>query len=240
MRIAAAVLGVVVAAGTACGGNGNGDRTAAGSAIEPEAQKRAESVVLTLSDFPTGWRASAPEEEEGGEELRKCIGIDYSGLTRIGDADSKDFAMGESTEASSQASVFENERQAEDWMKEYSKGMNSNTVEDCFQDIVEANVRKESTGKDTFKLGDVDVGQLSFTSPDVDEAAAWQVVIPVEVTEGIGKGLSPSVYVEFVILREGDTVASVETQDVLTEFDPELRGKLVQAVAGRMSDSSNY
>jgi hypothetical protein len=43
---------------------------------------------------------------------------------------------------------------------------------------------------------------------------------------------------EIVTLRQGDTVADVKTSDVLTQFDPELRDKLVQAVAGRMSDSA--
>jgi hypothetical protein len=63
-------------------------------------------------------------------------------------------------------------------------------------------------------------------------------VIPVEITSGAAEGLSPDVYIELVALREGDTVASVRTQDVLTEFDPELRNQLVQTVAGRLSEPS--
>ena len=38
--------------------------------------------------------------------------------------------------------------------------------------------------------------------------------------------------------NEGDTVAGLTTQDVLTEFDEELRNQLVQTVAGRMSEPS--
>jgi hypothetical protein len=40
-----------------------------------------------------------------------------------------------------------------------------------------------------------------------------------------------------VTLREGDAVAILTTQDVLTEFDRDLRDKLVHAIAGRMSES---
>jgi hypothetical protein len=83
-----------------------------------------------------------------------------------------------------------------------------------------------------------DVGELSFSPPDVDEAKAWQIVIPVEITSGVGEGFTPDVYIEQVLLREGDTVARVFTEDVLTEFDEELRNQLVQTVAGRMSESS--
>jgi hypothetical protein len=232
MRMVAAVVGVVLAAGAACGGNGGGDDTAAGRAIEPEAQDRAEAIVLKLSDFPNGWRASAPEDEEGGEEFRKCIGVDYSRLTMIGEAESQDFAMGESTEASSEVSIFKSDQQAEGGIREFSEGMRSETVEDCVRDLVEQAFR----GERSLEVGEIDVGELSFTPPDVDEAEAWQIVIPVEITSGVAEGLSPDVYLEFMTMREGDTVADVRTSDVLTEFDPDLRGKLVQAVAERMSE----
>ena len=204
------------------GGNGGGDDTASERAIEPEAQERAESIVLKLTDFPNGWRASAAEEDESQNEFNKCIGVDYSGLTRIGDAESQDFAKGDSTEASSEVAVFESDQQAEDGMSEYATGMSSSAAEDCFQDLIEEALR----GEKGFKLGEVDVGELSFTPPDVDEAKAWQIVVPVEITSGAGEGFSADAYVEQVMLREGDTVASVTTQDVLTEFDPELRNQL--------------
>jgi hypothetical protein len=228
---AAAVLVAV----PACGGNGGGgDDTAPGSAIEPAAQKRAESTLLKLADFPDGWRASAPEDQGGQEKFNKCLGVDLSGLTKIGDADSKDFAKGESTQASSSTVIYKSDQQAEDAISKAGAAMSGTAAEGCFQDVVEKAVR----GEKGFKLGDVDVGELSFTPPDVDEAKAWQIVIPLEVTSGALKGLSPDVYIELVALREGDTVASVTTQDVLTEFDSELRNQLVQTVAGRMSGSS--
>jgi hypothetical protein len=87
MRMMAALVGVVFAATGACGENGNGDETASGRAVEPEAQERAESILLKLADFPTGWRASAPEADESGrDKFNQRIGVDYSQLTRIGEA----------------------------------------------------------------------------------------------------------------------------------------------------------
>ena len=75
---------------------------------------------------------------------------------------------------------------------------------------------------------------MSFTPPaESDDARAWQLAIPFEITRGAGAGLSPTVYMDMVALREGDTVALVLAVDVLTPFDSELRDQLVAAVAGR-------
>ena len=74
--------------------------------------ERAEAMVLQLSDFPTGWRGSAPEEADR-EGFRTCVGTDLSGFTKIGEAESQDFATGDSTSASSEAIVYTDEEQAE-------------------------------------------------------------------------------------------------------------------------------
>jgi hypothetical protein len=188
VRMMATLAGVVLAATAACGGNGNGDDTASGRAIEPEAQQRAESIVLKLSDFPNDWRASAPEADKSGrDKFNGCIGVDYSGLTRIGDAESQDFAKGDSTEAMSDAVIFKDEQQAEDAMSEHSEGLGGTAAEDCFQDLVEEALKGEAG----IKLGEIDVGELSFTRPEVDDAKAWQNRDPGrDHFPGLARGLS--------------------------------------------------
>ena len=156
-------------------------------------------------------------------------------LTEIGDANSQDFATGEWMEAWSEATIFKSDQQAEDGMSELAAAMNGSAAEQCFQDLSEEGFK----GEESFKVGEVDIGELSLTMPDVEETKAWKIVIPVEVTSGAVEGLSPHVYIEFVALREGDAAATVTTLDVLTEFDPELRNELVQTVAGRMSEPSS-
>lgn len=228
---------VLLAGLSACGGSGDEGSSGDGTSsveIDAAAQERAEAIVLELADFPTGWRASAAEEdEEGAEKLRECVGVDYSDLNRIGEATSQDFARDQS-EVSSDTAVFADEGQASAWMDEYTGGMNGSGAEDCFQKTVEDSFNEQN--RTDVKLGEVDVGQLSFTPPpDVDESAAWQVVVPVEITSGAGEGLTPNVYIEFFVLREGDTAAVVQTSDVLTEFDPTLRDQLIATVASRMT-----
>jgi hypothetical protein len=50
------------------------------------------------------------------EVFNECISVDYSGLTRIGDAESQDFFAqgGSATQASSAVVIFDDEQQAED------------------------------------------------------------------------------------------------------------------------------
>jgi hypothetical protein len=104
--------------------------------------------------------------------------------------------------------------------------------EDCVKELMEDALEGEDV-----KVGEIDVGELSFTPPPrVDQAAAAQVAIPLEVTSGSTKGMSVTVYLDLIHLREGDELVYVSTQDALTPFDSDLRDDLLQAVASRMSD----
>ena len=238
------MLGVILATVSACGGGDSGgggsDVRTSAEAIEPEAQQRAESIVLKLSDFPTGWRGSAPEGSDDDDDgFRECVGTDYSALTRIADAESHDFSMGESAEVTSDVAIFKDEQQASDALAEFSKGMNGTAAEDCFQDRIEKAARDESTGSDEFNFGEVDIGQLNIKRPEkVEDTAAWQIVVPVEITSGVGEGFTPSFYIEYIALREGDAVAYVTTQDSFDPLDSGLRDKLVATTAGRMEESA--
>ena len=237
--IAVLALIVLLVAAGACGGDDDeGEATASGTAIEPEAQQRAESIDLTLVDLPDGWRVAAPESDDdtGREVFNECISVDYSGLTRTGDAESQDFfAQGGQAEqqASSAVVIFDDEQQAGDAMSKYSEGFGGSAAENCFQDVIE----RTNKGFEAFKLGEADIGELSFTPPDVDEAQAWQIVIPVGFPSEAGEGPEPNLYLELVLLREGDTTARLLTQHLQTEFDRDLRDKLIQTLADRMSES---
>jgi hypothetical protein len=231
----AAFVAIAVAASAGCGGDGESAAkgTRAKRAIQTEAQARAESMVLELSDFPEGWRASAPDKDAAAEDrFRDCLGSDYSALTLIGDAESKDFAKEEAT-ISSDATVFASEEQAEEAGKEISDGMEGKGAEDCFRDVVEKSIKQESPETE---IDEVDVGELSFAAPgDIAEARAWQIAVSFHVKSGAAKGLTPTAYIDFVVLREGDSLASLRSSDVLSPFDSELRDMLLRAVASRMA-----
>jgi hypothetical protein len=233
MRVAVALIAVAFATGgTACGGGGSSEgRGAAKREITADAQAQAKAINLRLSDFPDGWRASTPDEDTAGEKkFRKCIGADDSDVTLIGDATSKDFAQGESAEASSEAQITKTADQAAAGMEKLKTGIGGPRTKDCLRDAI-----GDTPGA---KVGEIEVGELKATPPtNVDEGQAWEIVVPVELTSGATKGLSASVYIDVVFLRKDNIVGTVSTVDVLSPLDETLRAHLVRTVARRMSQS---
>jgi hypothetical protein len=232
MRVAVAPALAVVAVASGCGGGGDSNSGAAKRTIAPDAQAQAKAINLRLSDFPDGWRASTPDEDTAGQKkFRKCIGADYSGVTITGEATSKDFAQGESAEASSKGQITKTPAQAEDGMRQLATGLAAPGTKDCVRDAIGS-----TPG---YKVGDIDVGKLKATPPaNVDEAQAWEIVVPVEISSGATKGLSASVYIDLVYMRKDNIVGSVSTVDVLSPLDEALRAHLVRTVARRMSASA--
>jgi hypothetical protein len=146
---------VALAAGTACGGGGDSGSGAAKREIAADAQEQAKAINLRLSDFPDGWRASTPDEDTAGQrKFRKCIGADYSDVTLIGEASSKDFAQGESAQASSEAQITKNVAQATDGMNRLAEALAGSATKDCVRNAI---------GKTSgYKVGEIDVGELKF------------------------------------------------------------------------------
>src|SRR5262249_12560647 len=230
MRVAVALLIVTLVAGTGCGGGGSNNSGAAKRSINADAQGRAKSMLLQLADFPEGWRASypSPEDRGGQAKFRKCLGVDYSSINLTGDARSRDFAKGDTAQASSEAQIAGSAAQARQGFEQFATSMNGSKVKDC--------VKKLIPKSSDYKVGNVDVGQLRATPPaNVDEAKTWQIVIPLEVTSGTGKGITATAYIDFVALLKDDAITTVEGLDVFTPFDSALRDHLVKTVAGRMT-----
>lgn len=138
------VLALSCVAVTACGGDGEGSEGSSEllRAIEPEAQARAESMLLKLSDFPDGWRAEEPaeEDEESEEAFRMCVDADFSGFTVVGDARSDEFAMEEAV-ATSGAKVFDTEQMAAAAVAEFSESFSSDEADTCMNEFAEVRGR---------------------------------------------------------------------------------------------------
>jgi hypothetical protein len=197
-------------------------------------------MVLQLSDFPEGWRASSPEPADvRQDEVNTCIGLDYSGITITGEAASQEFAMGESAEIDSETRVYASTQEAETASQKYLAAFADDaTVEDCFRDVLEQALGEQGDAEVGLKIGELDLGELSFTPPPgIEESKAWQIEVPFEITSGEFEGASETLYLEQVVLRQGDVRAIVRTQDEGSPFDAALRDELVRAVASRMQAS---
>jgi hypothetical protein len=188
---------------------------------DSQAKAAAESMLLRLKDFPTGWRADAPGDEEG------CAGIEklrdrYIVLAK---AESDDFARGDSTEAASSAGIFGDEAQARDALNYLEGSVQSERFRDCLND----SLRKDARLGVTF--GDVRVGQASFPALG-DRSSAWEIVVPFET-----QGISESAYIDAVFIRRGTALGIVFFSDVFSPFDEQMREHLVRLVDERMKDA---
>jgi hypothetical protein len=172
------------------------------------------------------------DDNEGRDEFWACTGQDFSAFTIIGEADSGDFAMGETAEVSSEADIFESEQMAADALAEAAAGYESEEADTCATELI------PDPSDDDFDFGAIQLDPVSFTPPTgLDEARAWQLVIPVEGASGTeSEGVTVTAYGDLVALRDGDAVVLLKALDVFSPFDPELRNQLAQSIAERMID----
>jgi hypothetical protein len=235
MRVPVALVALAVAAGAGCGGGGSSDTGAAKGTINADSQRRAKSMLLRLSDFPAGWRASAPDPVDKGVQanLRKCVGIDFSTQNVTGKATSRDFGKtGQTTDAYSGATIVGSPAQAQDRFEQEEAIMSGSKVTDCATKLFQGLFQ----GSADYKVGEVDVGELRITVPEnVEKARGWQFAILLVVTSGASKGSPAIAYIDFVELLNNDALAQVSTLDSPTPFDPMLRDQLVRTVAARMT-----
>jgi hypothetical protein len=221
---------------SACGGDEDGESESNQfkRAIEPQAQERAESVLLTSSDFPEGWdtEPADPDDEDSDEAFNDCIGADYSDFTLIGEAESDDFTRGQAARASSEAEVFENEEMASDAIAELTEGFGSDEATTCMNEMLGEFEDEE------VEITKAELEELDFTAPPgLDDANGWQIAFTIEGKEGTqSEGASIVAYIDLIQLRSGDTTAEVSKLDVGAPFDPDMRDDLVAGVAGRLAE----
>lgn len=235
-RAILAILGAAALVGLpGCGGDDSGESEEASTSkreIRPEAQQEAERLVLLPADFGAGWRASPPDQvdESTQDEFRRCVGLDGSELTIAGEADSDEYSTKNTTRASSSSTVFADAAGAETAISKLVESMDTGTAEDCMSDLIEKSGRQSSAG---VSFGAVGIGELDFRMPpEIDEARGWQITIPLTIEGETG---SPTIYLDVVALREGESLVTVEAQSLEQAFDPGFRDRLLGAVAGRMA-----
>jgi hypothetical protein len=200
-----------------CGGDDSEQGAGqAQTAIEADAQERAETIVLSLDDFPSGWRAEPEDDEEN--QGPECLDLDFSDLTVNGRAESPDFLRGEATLVSSLAAVFDSANAAEAAFERLA----NQGLADCLADWM-----REQSDEDV-QITDASAGELAF--PDLgDRSAAYQVALQLET-----EGFTPSAFADLVFIQRERALSLLMFVDVLTPFPDDEKEELATAVAGRM------
>ena len=227
---------VVAAVLLGCGGDGGDDASTAGAqprtAIDPQQQQRAETMSLALGDFPPGWRASDPDDSNDAD-FDKCNTNDLSGFTKVGDAESQEFKMGNS-QISSSTSIYATDEEAKEVLDLGAGVLTDQSQADCFADSFREALQKDPDTRQ-YEVGDAELGELSFVPPTgVEESRAFQIVLPLEA-----KNSSNDVVVEAVVLHQGDALVALTTVGVDEPVNRSLRDALAQALAGKMAAAAS-
>jgi len=224
-------LGLVALAASCGGGSNETQAPVSGTqaATEPtetqpslsvaEAKVLAASMNLRLTDFPSGWRADPPGEDDQNCSALESLKEKYDLAAR---EPSKKFAHGDITYTYSTANLFNDEATARDALNYVEGSIQSDEFRDCVSEGLRRAVQEGVT------IGEITVGQVSF--PTLGErSSAWEIAVPIEA-----EGSSATAYFDVVFIVQGNAMSSVDFFDLGSPFDEQERERLSRLVEDRM------
>ncbi|MEJ7628875.1 MAG: hypothetical protein WKF54_04715 [Nocardioidaceae bacterium] len=201
------------------------------------AQSAANAALLSISDLPAGWSTSKDESDDSETaefetQLADCLGAPSS-IVNADEAavhvESPDFDSPDgNTTISETLSVDRTER-----TEQVFAVLHQSNLTDCMTDALGAYMQKTFADSDdpdiqSAKLGDVEVGQLSAGHYG-DDTVALRATVPVEVS-----GISISVYLDVLYIRQGNAVENLTFEGVGTPVDPQTTARFAQLATRKL------
>jgi len=213
--VAAAAAAVVLAG---CGGDDGG---ADASPQDPQAQELARPGLLRLDDFPAGWMATPADEDDDNDN--EC----YSDAMKpLGSVDSESFSSDSNAQASNSVGVFTDE----DGAAAALAVVRDSEVHKCLRDLIAEGIAKDAAE------GDAEVVDMAFGPLSVPQYGDDQAALRLEMTVQSGP-FTPTLYLDVVFVQVGRAVSAYEFVDVLSPFDDDLRGDLIDTTVERLRAS---
>jgi hypothetical protein len=191
------------------------------------ATARAKQVNLQLTDFPAGWKASPPTQDDPGDELftqqaAACLKIPDPKLNEISDTASDDFADAENATASSSVTFVKDPAVA----KNELTAVRGPSGIPCLKSGVDALLTKVAQAQ-SFK---VEGTTLEAAPPPAvgDDSAAITFTATISAS-----GQTVTVYGDIILFLKGNEAISLTYFDVAKRFDPILGQSLTQKVVSR-------
>ena len=178
----------------------------------------AKSMLLAISDFPSGW-----SEEPSNEESSAFDKCEPSREGRTGRAESGDFSKDRSASVSETVAVFDTPEHA----RAALETIRSRDVADCVVNVVE----NGDLNNDKADYSDASVGDLSFPSKG-DQSTALRFKIHAKVKGQSGLGSEVDLFVDTVSVLYGRAGFSISASDVSTPYDSD---ELEQTVSDALS-----
>jgi hypothetical protein len=224
--LAAAVSGIAVACG---GGDGDGEATQTESALMNE-DELAESMLLSVDDFPSGW-SEAPVGEEEESPFDKCDQGDSEG--RTGRAETGDFSRGDQATVSQGVAIFQTAQQVEAPLDRFSE------LGECLAGVVEDG----ELDNDEAAFSDATFGPLAIREFG-DRTDAYRIKIHFKAKQQTGLGSEGDLFVDAVLVTNGRVGFTIRADDALTPFDTDeledIVGKAQSKVEQVLSKSESF
>lgn len=191
--------------------------------VDDEAQARAESIDLTVSDFPDGWTATPAEPDDDEDSgVEQCTG-ESSDDDVIGEHATDDFILGDlsaddGVQVSIETKVFTDEAAAEAALEPFADEEVISCVDELFKE-------QFGTGGTTIE-GTMGIEDYGDTAADQAEAASGQYTVTT------AEGEEVILVVAVAVLRTGD----VATQILVTGVGPTIEEADLEGVATRVEE----
>jgi hypothetical protein len=205
------------------------------------AQSAANAAVLSISDLPAGWSTSKDESDDSEstefqKQLADCLGAPTSiinGDEAAAHVETPDFDSPDgSITVSETLSVDRTER-----TKQVFAILHKSNFTDCMTDALGAYMKKAFADSDdpdlqSVKLGDLEVGQLS-AGQYADDTVALRATVPVEVS-----GISTSVYLDVLYVRQDNAVENMTFEGVGTPVEPQTTAKFTRLATRKLTQQT--
>ena len=177
-----------------------------GTAIPKDETSAAKAMLLTVSDFPTGW-AETPSTSGGASALDKCD-TDPNPKTRTAKVETGDFSKDGTASISETLVIYSN---SSDLANSFSA---LQAKFDCFTKTVNGGKLDD----DKAKYSGSSVAPESFPSTG-DHSEAFRISLHAEAKGQTGLGSAADFYIDVVYIQQGRVGVSIEASDVFSPFD---------------------
>ena len=237
------VVGATILMFSSCGSTGSdGNSTDSGSETTvdrpgfEEDKAAAQSALLTLADFPSGW-SEVPVEDETDEgansEFAACVGSD-EGLIDVGGAKAStgDFSGPDGNVTISEGvGIAQTVDEAAAQLTALEEPGVTACLQDAFRDLVSDRIKDPSTFGGTpedYSVGEVTLGRLNVT-PVGDQVVAFRVSVEIKSEE-----VSVNLFLDNVYARMGRSIVFLQFESALDPYAAEDVDQIVSLAVSRL------
>lgn len=178
---------------------------------DADAQARADSIDLTVSDFPDGWEASPSDDDDSPSPLDECDPSFADESTTLAEHSTDEFTIGsldagDGTNLAAETKVFTDEDAAKAALDPFSDADVISCIDGKLKELFGGSQGADVSGE--------------LTEDDIDVGADQSEGVSATYTIGAPDGSTADVNIGLLLVRTGDLATMVTITSVGESFDP--------------------